>query len=63
LASTSNYNENTNAKPSIGMPNEKAQKEFQCTIELKPIGYLKPKRYLVKPFLKKKSKNQTLGNF
>ncbi len=34
LASTSNYNENTNAKPLARTPNEKAQIEFQCTIKM-----------------------------
>jgi len=34
LASTSNYNENTNAKPLARTLNEKAQIEFQCTIKM-----------------------------
>jgi hypothetical protein len=34
LASISNYNENTNAKPLARTPNEKAQKKFQCIIKM-----------------------------
>jgi len=38
LASTSQHNENTNAKPLARMPNEKAHRESQYTITMNQEG-------------------------
>jgi len=58
LASISNYNKNTIVKPLAIMPNEKAQNNQD-----EPGGYLKPKRYFVKPFFKNGIQKVDLGKF
>jgi hypothetical protein len=58
LASTSNYNKNTIAKPLAITPNEKAQNNQD-----EPGGYLKPKRYFMKPFFRNGIQQVDLGKF
>jgi hypothetical protein len=63
LASTSNYNEYTNVKPSTQMPNEKVQREFQCIIKTNGQGTWNKNIALWSHFSKMTFDNSTLGDF
>jgi len=63
LASTSNYNGNTNAKQLARMPHEKTRREFQFIIKMNQQGTWNQNVALWSHFSKMASNKLTLGNF